>query len=418
MSFPSSYAHPLPFHSRRTPAPPPGRRLISYASSPTPSPPPPPRKRPPPVMQTPRNGRRWPKDGWERLMREESEGSRRGREREMGGERRPEECARVSERVFEQAFFTPSLLPPVSYDTTPHMRQKHYSEQTDEGPVHPPLRHKKGIVLRGSYRDPLPPPPSSLPRRPPTPLRLNPAPPPPGKNASFAPPGLMSRPPVYHNGYRGGQYRDEAFVRGEARGRPSQSAFSGSSGARGWAGQYTGDARGYGGATDGSRGPRPAFTAPRHVQPAPAAPPHAASTSRPFTFGAGSTASFSFSAAHPHAPRRSDPPFQPRSPPPTFSPIQLHHTPTPSLSPSVPDLPPSPPLTLPLPSRLASPSLDPGPLWLTEALYGPSHEEMCAWRKRAREEEEEEGEGRGWLGGWDWESWEREKRGRKRVRRD
>ncbi|KAL7342292.1 hypothetical protein BJY59DRAFT_691217 [Rhodotorula toruloides] len=223
----------------------------------------------------------------------------------------------------------------------------------------------------------------------------------------------MSRPPVYHNGYRGGQYRDEAFVRGEARGRPSQSAFSGPSGARGWSGQYVGDGRGYGGAPDGRQGPRPAFTAPRHVQPAPPAPPYAASTSRPFTFGAASTASFNNSVAPFHPPRRSAPSFHPRSPSPaTFSPTPplSHRSPT--------DLPPSPPLTLPLPSRLASPSLDPGPLWLTEALYGPSHEEMCAWRKRAREEEEEEGEGRGWLGGWDWESWEREKRGRKRVRRD
>ncbi|GAA6049429.1 hypothetical protein NBRC10513_005839 [Rhodotorula toruloides] len=432
MSYPFSYARTPASYSRRALAPPPGRRLISYASSPTPSPPPPPRKRPPPVLQTPRNGQRWPKDGWELLMREESEGGRRGREREMGGEMWPEERARAPERILEQPSFTLSPLPPVSYDTPPHMRRRQHSAHASDGPAHPPLRHKKGIVLRGSYREPLPRPPSSLPRRPPTPLRLDPALPP---TASFAPPGLMSRPPVYHNGYRGGQYRDEAFVRGEQRGRPSQSAFAGSLGARVSGEQYVGHGRSYGGATGGRRGPQPAFATPRRVDLAPPAPPHAASTSRQFTFGAGSTASFSFSASASRAPHRLDPPSHPRSPLPAFSPIQLQYTPTPSLSPSFPsphdprtasptDLPPSPPLTLP--SRLASPSLDPGPPWLTEALYGPSHEEMCAWRdqqgkKRGRErmEEgmgEEEGEGRGLSGGWDWESWEREK-GRKRQRR-
>lgn len=45
---------------------------------------------------------RWPKDGWELLMREESEAARRGREREMGGEMRPEERATAPERVLEQ----------------------------------------------------------------------------------------------------------------------------------------------------------------------------------------------------------------------------------------------------------------------------------------------------------------------------
>ncbi|KAK4329754.1 hypothetical protein RTBOTA2_005721 [Rhodotorula toruloides] len=128
-----------------------GRRLISYASSPTPSPPPPPRKRPPPVLQTPRNGQRWPKDGWELLMREESEGGRRGREREMGGEMWPEERARAPERILEQPSFTLSPLPPVSYDTPPHMRRRQHSAHASDGPAHPPLRHKKGIVLRGSY---------------------------------------------------------------------------------------------------------------------------------------------------------------------------------------------------------------------------------------------------------------------------